>query len=73
MKHSIEDIHRALEFYKEKGTQGSGIILQKVVAHPPQVSFGPLATISPSYIKNIEFSLRELVLYDSKMLRVMYA
>ena len=65
MKHSIEDIRIALAFYKEKGTQGSRVILQRVIT--------PLTTTSPSYVKNIELSLRELVLYDSKLLRVMYA
>ena len=62
MKHSIEDIRKALEFYNTRGVHGNKIMI------PIGRKTGPYTTS----FRNTEFSLRELKLYNSKLGRAMY-
>lgn len=71
MKHSIDDIRRALEFYVTKGVHGNRLVLQKEV---PAARYGSTFYIpgQPTWIETVEFSLTELKLYNSKLGRAMY-
>ena len=72
MKHSIDDIRRALEFYVTKGVHGSRLVLQKEVIPSARYGWAIPLPGQPTWVETIEFSLTELKLYNSKLGRAMY-
>lgn len=68
MKHSVDEIHTALKVYKE-GIHGDKLLVPKITISYYAKVYSP----QPTIMQYSEFTRRELELYDSKLLREMYA